>query len=276
VSNKSDVDAQEEKTPVEYGKPNACTDYLCVLPRFHKEHGEPDCKFVKKSESLKSEEYFNTTEERFTGPSLDPTDDLDDDTSIWGKYPSMSSYSGSSGKYKSSSVGTWQPKCRHEPTGCFKVKDTDVTYCGGSKDKVDVYDFDGLVVCLLGDSTPLDEPIDIQSTGDWAKVLQPHMYKPPKLKNFISIDWPDMSEPPVEPGFFKALHESVLKKKLKKVLFYCFGGHGRTGTALASVLIEVCDFSAEQATKWVHKHYCKEAIESSTQKKWLKDLADVK
>lgn len=170
----------------------------------------------------------------------------------------------------------WTPpkeKCRHAPTAVFRVKDSDVVYYGGSDSKVQEFDFEGLVICLLGRDQLISPKKPVRSTGDWAKKLKNYMDVGDVHPNYMTIDWPDYSIPPVLPGFFKALQEEVEEKGIKKVLFFCMGGHGRTGTALASVLIEVCNFSSKQATRWVHEKYCKEAIESTSQKDWLKDIA---
>lgn len=167
----------------------------------------------------------------------------------------------------------WKEKCRHAPTPVFRIKDGGVTYYGGSDSKVKEFEFSGLVVCLLGRDTLIKSKKPVRSTGDWARKLDSYMETDKPHPNYMTIDWPDYSTPPVLPGFFKKLHQEVVNKGIKEVLFFCMGGHGRTGTALAATLIELCNMGSAEATEWIHEKYCTEAIESDSQKNYLKDIA---
>ena len=61
----------------------------------------------------------------------------------------------------------------------------------------------------------------------------------------------------------------------KSIQFGCVGGHGRTGTFLALVLLNAgMAITDEEVIKWVHENYCKDAIESTGQKTAIKALAD--
>lgn len=53
----------------------------------------------------------------------------------------------------------------------------------------------------------------------------------------------------------------------------CIGGHGRTGTLAASVLIGLYDMAATDAIDYVRKNHCKKAIESTSQEKMLYELS---
>ena len=78
---------------------------------------------------------------------------------------------------------------------------------------------------------------------------------------------PDMGVP-AKPEEFRKL---VLwtRKQLeegKKVHCGCIGGHGRTGTFLSAL---VCEFGEKDAIRYVREHYCKKAVESTSQVKFL-------
>jgi protein-tyrosine phosphatase len=86
-------------------------------------------------------------------------------------------------------------------------------------------------------------------------------------KEFL-LDWPDYGAINLRPAFWSAVTSYFLKHK-SKVLVFCVGGHGRTGTALACLLITSCNMTAKQATKWVRESYCKHAIEGQKQEDYI-------
>lgn len=78
----------------------------------------------------------------------------------------------------------------------------------------------------------------------------------------------DMSAPK-NPETFKKLIEwlSEQLRAGKKVHIGCIGGHGRTGLVLAALVKHMT--GEEDAIAWVRKHYCKKAVETSEQIKFL-------
>lgn len=157
------------------------------------------------------------------------------------------------------------PLCRHDPT--LAVEIDGVKYHGGSEWKVKnfTYPDNWLVVCLLGSKTPSF----LSSTSD---ELVARLEPLTKMGNVLNIDWPDMGAPPVIKGFWTELHNYVKEKGLTHVLFYCMGGHGRTGTALSGAIIEVAGDKPNEAVDFVRKHYCKQAVESNSQIEYLLKL----
>jgi hypothetical protein len=63
--------------------------------------------------------------------------------------------------------------------------------------------------------------------------------------------------------FWQALTQMY---KGKRLLVYCVGGHGRTGTVLGAFLAAA---GCMQVADMVRKYHCEEAIETSTQEKYL-------
>lgn len=57
----------------------------------------------------------------------------------------------------------------------------------------------------------------------------------------------------------------------KQIDIGCHGGHGRTGTLLACLLVKFENLTPEQAIKEVRTRYCKEAIESKSQEKTIQE-----
>lgn len=101
------------------------------------------------------------------------------------------------------------------------------------------------------------------------------MGKAPASKNFpvIRLDWPDMTAPWVGRDFWEKALDSL---PAGDVLVCCFGGHGRTGTALAALMVVSGQFTAAQAIAHLRKDYCKKAVETASQEAYLKSLENEK
>jgi len=93
------------------------------------------------------------------------------------------------------------------------------------------------------------------------------MIKVPKVVRF---DWKDHEAPGnVGMKFWQALWDILPDGK---IICCCAGGHGRTGTAAASLMI-ARGWSAEAAIEQVRSGYCSKAIEGKDQEDYLADLA---
>lgn len=84
----------------------------------------------------------------------------------------------------------------------------------------------------------------------------------------VRFDWPDMTAPVhARLGFW----QSLLHKLPPHTAIACIGGHGRTGTALAALLI-ASGMDATLAIATVRQHHCNKAIETAGQEAYLKGL----
>ena len=119
----------------------------------------------------------------------------------------------------------------------------------------------------------LDKPL-------WTRLLQvPYLSsrkahsKLPKLptndSDVIIIDWPDFGV--IGQDRFSRLIKIILRevKQKTKVEIGCIGGHGRTGTVLAGLLIEEEGLNADVAIKTIRHRYCPHAVETADQIKML-------
>ena len=100
----------------------------------------------------------------------------------------------------------------------------------------------------------------------WASSLLPHVKSPDE----ITLPWDDGAAPPVEPAFWRALIELCMTRK-RELLIHCIGGHGRTGTALAAILVAY-DIPAQDAIDYVRREHCNNAIETKAQEEYLATL----
>lgn len=89
-----------------------------------------------------------------------------------------------------------------------------------------------------------------------------HSMAPPGI---IKLKWTDMAAPSALPKFWQALWD-VLPEGL--VVISCMGSHGRTGTALACLMV-VNGMTPEASIKAVRDLHCPKAVESVAQEKYI-------
>jgi len=148
--------------------------------------------------------------------------------------------------------------CRHEPK---KVKSIDgISYYGASQDGA--LEFDGELMINFTRQSDIPSVMNVPELACYVEI------------NFeeIMVPWPDFSVPLVDPDFWRALHNYVMRKNWEHVCFHCEAGHGRTGTALCSMLIALCGYSALDAVGHVRSIYCEEAVETWEQSTYLQEL----
>ena len=67
------------------------------------------------------------------------------------------------------------------------------------------------------------------------------------------------------------------RSSFEKLEIACFGGHGRTGTLLACLLVSIsADNTAKKSIDRVRKEYCDKAIETKTQEDLIKEYYKIK
>lgn len=90
----------------------------------------------------------------------------------------------------------------------------------------------------------------------------------------LTLDWIDMMAAPrgaATEHVIRWTAEKIVEGKLVDI--GCFGGHGRTGTLLAVLLVEVEKLSPADAIEAVRKRYCGECIESKAQAQFVYEWA---
>jgi protein-tyrosine phosphatase len=86
----------------------------------------------------------------------------------------------------------------------------------------------------------------------------------------IILDWYNYKAPSISPGFWGELFNHI-KTSETSLLVFCEGGHGRTGTALAALLI-ANGFTAREAVEYIRKEYCPKAVETRVQETYLLEV----
>lgn len=103
------------------------------------------------------------------------------------------------------------------------------------------------------------------------KIVPAALYKFPEVPA-LSIDWGDHEAPSLPIEWWAGLTEWLFTLN-GPVAFYCLGGHGRTGTALA-ILAGLSGLvgNNDDPVAWVHEHYCKKACESQAQLDYIEEI----
>lgn len=84
----------------------------------------------------------------------------------------------------------------------------------------------------------------------------------------IRFDWQDYGIPPVGLSFWQKLWELLPEGN---IAFCCTGGHGRTGTALASMLVAQ-GIPATTAIRFIREEHCQNAVETVRQEQYVRSL----
>lgn len=147
-------------------------------------------------------------------------------------------------------------KCRHYPTLIGNIDE--VTYYCSDEDGAG--SFTGpLIVNLTGVKriiSPADVPVEL-----WEHIET-------GTKEIV-IPWADFGLPKVKNSFWQALHSYIKDNGWDEVCIHCEGGHGRTGTAMASIMIVNIGWSAKEAVEYLRNNYCKDVVETSEQCEYL-------
>ena len=160
--------------------------------------------------------------------------------------------------------GSWQqPLCLHPPQPVLFSKDAGWTiFAGAGPDCTKQLGGFDLLLNLTGDTVFGGHIIPVPELKRWAS--------PAGIPEIV-LDWPDLGIVRLPREFWKALIALVAEQKAKMLVF-CVGGHGRTGTAIAS-LMAACGWSSTEAIAWVRANYCGRAIETKEQEEYVRWIA---
>jgi len=88
------------------------------------------------------------------------------------------------------------------------------------------------------------------------------------------VEWPDFGVPSDALGSLTSLRSLRDRARAgQRVEIGCLGGHGRTGTALACLVV-LTGVPAADATAWVRSVYCADAVETRQQEAFVEAVAN--
>jgi hypothetical protein len=188
-------------------------------------------------------------------------------------YPSYTDY-----KYPGA-ISTYKP---HEPH-----KETFVTIKGvkvAGMAKHNIVNFKGLLINCTGTAT-LQPKALVKATLPQLKFLTDDKYIILPEYEELVLDWPDRDAINLTPQFWIDLVSYVFTdSKYPRVNVCCVGGHGRTGTALACMILAAMHLDypingnkgmvkkPDKLIKWIREQYCPDAIEGQFQQEYIEDI----
>lgn len=171
------------------------------------------------------------------------------------------------GKDWNGGITTYVKKCEHDGSKIVFESGGKKLY-GSSGFKLDEYSGKWDLIIDLASNVRSPTPIIKPISNHRFDVLKSYCYRdvPPKSE-VLGIDWLDQQAPPVTLDFWIKLWEMLPEK----TVIACVGGHGRTGTCIAALIIATgVDYYT--AVETVRTDYCTSAIESLAQEKYLHEL----
>lgn len=182
-------------------------------------------------------------------------------------------YQTSYNKGYSASLGYQFKSCSHEVTPVFNLgnDDTKIEFCAATKDKIVTWPLpeNTLILNVSGYSLAFSNVDTLKGPEEFNCLRE--LLPTPKFKELV-VSWSDGQSFSGNVEFWQKFYDICQEKGYKKVIVCCLGGHGRTGTALAAILVANGAMDDFQAIDFIREHYCTEAIETKYQEKYLEEL----
>ena len=188
----------------------------------------------------------------------------------WGKGKGgyMEDLTGVSGAYADDGVTVYGGSFdsdRHKPTEIIKGDNYSIWIGSEEKCEKEVHKFNIVLNCT---GRSLFEPSNHVLPKELEQFVEQDT--PNDTEEYL-LDWDDYSDINLKAEFWGAFTD-YLEGRKAKCLIFCTGGHGRTGTATACLLIAACDYTAMQAIEYLRKEYCHKAVESKTQTEYVRKV----
>ena len=161
--------------------------------------------------------------------------------------------------------------CKHHlQPFTFKVGEQEYTLYGSAfSDRKSEPQADKAGVCVFLDPRWMQEYRPVWIDPAMAEIMGNRVQA--KLETpTIFLDWPDMGVLEIED--LKPVVSYLANVIDIGVEIGCMGGHGRTGTLMALIMVQL-GCKAEEAIKTIRKDYCKRAIETQGQEELIKAFA---
>lgn len=158
--------------------------------------------------------------------------------------------------------------CKHPPKLMFTHEGVSI-YAASKMDLIDYNKFD-IIFNLTGYSTTGLGKSLVTGQDKWLVL---NSYIDVGNTEEVLIDWYDGHALPVSKGFWETAWKLVIESGAEDICFCCFGGHGRTGTAIAILRTLLLAETPDVAIHTVRSKICSEAIETVAQENYVWKIA---
>jgi hypothetical protein len=158
-------------------------------------------------------------------------------------------------------MGQFKKKCDgHYPTKVLDIGGG--VYAGSKWESKGYYSNFPVILNCSGDAISLPKH---RIPFDWGKSFETLQTKE------ILLEWANNCAPSINHEFWTVLRDFIVDNQ-KPILVLCLGGHGRTGTAIVSLMLATGLWKTEDAINALRKEYCEEAVETKVQVNYLYSL----
>jgi hypothetical protein len=170
------------------------------------------------------------------------------------------------------SLRRFENPCRHNPTLICQIEG--VRFYGASRVRLNAKTLAAVDADLLVNLTGLslydasNQPIR-RAPDRWKELLE--YFQPTQVEEIV-IDWPDMGTIKAGPYFWAQFFRLIKENGKKNVVVFCIGGHGRTGTFVASMMTVMNGIHGGKAIRAIRDGYCKQAVETRQQEDYVRSM----
>lgn len=152
-----------------------------------------------------------------------------------------------------------RPACIHRPRCLLRSEPNGWEVWAGARfDCLESLEHFDVLLNLSGEPALEGHHVPLKGLEHWGKQAPP-------LE--VILDWPDMRAVDLPAAFWTDLCQYLAKNRTR-MLTFCVGGHGRTGTAICCLMV-VNGWTSKAAIEWVRKNYCQQAVESKEQEEYI-------
>lgn len=157
-----------------------------------------------------------------------------------------------------------RPACTHRPQCLLKSQQSGWEVWAGARfDCLDYLEHFDVLLNLTGEPALEGHRVPLKGLEHWGKGAPP-------LE--VILDWPDMRAVGLPSAFWTDLVRYLAENRTR-MLAFCIGGHGRTGTAICCLMV-VNGWTTKAAIEWVRKNYCRLAVESKEQEEYVRAVEE--
>ncbi len=162
--------------------------------------------------------------------------------------------------------------CRHDPTLICQIDG--VRFYGASRIRLNARTLAQVKADLLINLTDFSlydqsKQLIKQAPEHWNELRE---YIEPNRVEEIMIDWPDTGVIRAGQLFWTEFFRLIKDNQKQNVVVFCIGGHGRTGTCIASFMTVILGIHSGEAIQAIRDGYCKGAFETKEQEDYVSNI----
>lgn len=163
------------------------------------------------------------------------------------------------------------PPCHEGPKKVMHIGQADI-FAGSLAEVHGDTDWD-LMIRILTDDIDRQLFNTVRMNEQAKRILPPELMALAEPPPILDLDWPDYGIPKYTREWWLCLNAALRKLGPANVVIFCYGGHGRTGTALSILAgLNAKIIRGRDPVQWVRNRYCHKAVETASQIAYVKQI----